>query len=230
MIDALTRSGFKAGEDELYPLGDFCDRGPSPIEVLNFIYSLPNCYPIMGNHDLYLMEYLSGLIPTYRFLNWITDRNGGSVTVREVDKQSEEWKKRVLNRLISTPFVRMLDNNILVHGGFNIDMMENHTPFEYVDKASKDISKEEYINIFHEIAWDRSLIKSSQNENGNLSIPWDNRFFLGHTPIINGDKSPYITEKIIDIDTGSFVSFGSITVMDVDTLEYWQSRNSLDTL
>ena len=230
MIDVLNRSHYDPDKDELYPVGDFCDRGPRPVEVLDFIYSLPNCHPVIGNHDLYLMEYLSHTIPSYRLDNWLRQRNGGWITLKEVDKQSIKWQNKVLDRLMSTPFVRMVDSNIIVHGGFSIEMMENHNPVYYTGKSSKDISKEEYINIFHEIAWDRTLIYSSKEEKEDLSIPWSNRFFLGHTPIINEDHKPYITSSIIDIDTGSFVSQGAITVIDVDTLEYWHSTVPVENI
>ena len=59
MIDALSRSHYNPKKDELYPFGDFCDRVPNPIKVLGYIYSLPNCHPVIGNHDLYLICFLT---------------------------------------------------------------------------------------------------------------------------------------------------------------------------
>ena len=35
---------------------------------------------------------------------------------------------------------------------------------------------------------------------------------------------------IIDVDTASFDPSGSITVMDIDTLEYWQSTLPVETV
>lgn len=131
---------------------------------------------------------------------------------------------------MSTPFLRMVDSNIIANGGFSKEMMENHNPVYYTGKSSKDISKEEYINIFHEIAWDRTLIYSSKEEKEDLSIPWSNKFLLGHTPIINEDHKPYITSSIIDVDTSSFVSQGAITVIYVDTLEYWHSTVPVENI
>lgn len=81
MIDVLNRSHYNHKKDELYPVGDFCDRGPNPIKVLDYIYSLPNCHTILGNPDLYLMEYLSHIIPSCRLDNWLRQRNDGLITL-----------------------------------------------------------------------------------------------------------------------------------------------------
>ena len=92
MIEVLNCAHFNPEEDELYPLGDFCDRGPKPVEVLDYIYSLPHCYPVLGNHDVYLMEYLTHTIPVFRLNSWITKNNGGWNTLKTVDNQSYEWQ------------------------------------------------------------------------------------------------------------------------------------------
>lgn len=221
MQEVLKLSSFDPEKDMLFPLGDFCDRGPKPIEVLNYIYSLPNCFPVLGNHDVYLMEYLTHTIPSFRLTSWISKNNGGWSTLRKVDDESYEWKRKVANRLLSTPFVRKVDDNIIVHGGISRELMENHTPEYFINKTRNDISDKEYLD-YDEIVWDRSLIYESM-EKEELSLPWKERIILGHTPILSNEKKPYISSKVIDVDTGSFVPMGSITVMDIDTLQYWQS-------
>ena len=102
------------------------------------------------------MEYLSHTIPSYRLDNWLRQRNGGLITLKEVDKQSIEWQQNVLNRLLSTPFVRMLDSNIIVHGGISIELMNNHTPIDFINKTSSDISKKEYTDVYDELVWDEA--------------------------------------------------------------------------
>ena len=229
MIEVLNCAHFNPEEDELYPLGDFCDRGPKPVEVLDYIYSLPHCYPVLGNHDVYLMEYLTHTIPVFRLNSWITKNNGGWNTLKTVDNQSYEWQKRVIDKLLSTPFVRRADDNIILHGGISIELMETYTPEDFIDKTRKDITDKEYMEIYDEIVWDRSLIKDSM-EKGEIDLPWRYRFIVGHTPIRNNGRKPYISSSIIDVDTASFDPSGSITVMDIDTLEYWQSTLPVETV
>ena len=44
--------------DELYVLGDVVDRGPEPMKVLQDMMLRPNVYPILGNHDYALADFL----------------------------------------------------------------------------------------------------------------------------------------------------------------------------
>ena len=107
--------------------------------------------------------------------------------------------------------------------------METYTPEDFIDKTRKDITDKEYMEIYDEIVWDRSLIKDSM-EKGEIDLPWRYRFIVGHTPIRNNGRKPYISSSIIDVDTASFDPSGSITVMDIDTLEYWQSTLPVETV
>lgn len=50
-----------SSSDELYLLGDFIDRGPEPIKLIQFIMLYPNIYPILGNHEYMAMKILSKL-------------------------------------------------------------------------------------------------------------------------------------------------------------------------
>ena len=45
--------------------------------------------------------------------------------------------------------------------------------------------------------------------------------YVGHTPL----PGPFFSSSfhVIDVDTGSFLPSGCITIMDMDTFEYWQS-------
>ena len=116
MIDVLEKCGFDPKQDELYSTGNFCDRDPKPVEVLDYLYALPRFFPVVGNHDLWLLRYLQKRISydDYRF--WI-DCNYGDVTQRTVYAQSDEWKRAVIDRIESAPFVRRIDDTLIVHGG-----------------------------------------------------------------------------------------------------------------
>ena len=53
------------GEDELYILGDICDRGPASAQIYLDIMERENVHCVMGNHENMLLEYLSHI---FRFL------------------------------------------------------------------------------------------------------------------------------------------------------------------
>ena len=63
LITVLSETGFKPEEDTLYAVGDFCDRGPNPIKVIDYLMALPRFLPVVGNHDMWLYEYLCGRGP-----------------------------------------------------------------------------------------------------------------------------------------------------------------------
>ena len=49
-------------EDELYVLGDVIDRGPSSIEALQYLMTMPNCTCIAGNHELMMLSNMKLLL------------------------------------------------------------------------------------------------------------------------------------------------------------------------
>ncbi len=48
--------------DEMWIIGDVCDRGRRPIELLREIMRCPNMHLIFGNHDVWLAKYAQKLI------------------------------------------------------------------------------------------------------------------------------------------------------------------------
>jgi bis(5'-nucleosyl)-tetraphosphatase (symmetrical) len=51
----LSVINFQEGKDVLWFTGDLVNRGPKSLEVLRFIYRLPNVICVLGNHDLSLL-------------------------------------------------------------------------------------------------------------------------------------------------------------------------------
>ena len=77
LMKALDRAGFNPDSDVLYTTGDIADKGPDSAAVVAFLHSLPDCRMVMGNHDVWLENYLlTGRAPPI----WLNE-NGGSATV-----------------------------------------------------------------------------------------------------------------------------------------------------
>ena len=53
MLDLISFSDY----DELWIIGDVCDRGPKNMKLLQKIISSKNIHIIMGNHDAWLLKY-----------------------------------------------------------------------------------------------------------------------------------------------------------------------------
>lgn len=232
---ALDRAGFCASEDILFSVGDLCDRGSDPVKVLDFMFNLPNLKMVMGNHDLFMLEYLETGVEDP---HW-TVRNGGMVTLDAIRDQSQKWRMNLHDRLMDTPFA-LVDNDALVlHGGLS-DSMKNGPLSAFVGKTVRQVGflSHEYKSLKHEIAWNRSYygyalsdgkvdnISRHPEENVDGSEhKWDLTLFIGHTTIKDIPPRPYINDKykLVNVDTGSYRESGLITVMDMDSHEYWQA-------
>ena len=99
-------------------------------------------------------------------------------------------------------------NNLYVHGGFN-----PKKPIEEQDP--------EYL------MWDRDLVYKYGRGYANYPIKEYNWVFLGHTSTqgIMHDwnvVTPIISHNVVAMDTGGGWN-GKLTIMNVKTLEYWQS-------
>ena len=83
-------------EDDLYILGDFIDRGDTPIPLLLDCMERINVYPLLGNHEAIMLQCINGL-PAEANIDNVTDfytdagfavysawmQNGGSVTLTQ---------------------------------------------------------------------------------------------------------------------------------------------------
>lgn len=132
--DELSAALRKAGWDVFNPnhvfvsLGDLVDRGPKPLDVLNFVNNLPNERKILikGNHEDLIEQMLLRNYPEYHdFLNGsaktVVDcyfsqaykqQNFDYPEVFDWFKNWETWKKYI-NSCIN---YYEINNNIFVHG------------------------------------------------------------------------------------------------------------------
>ena len=79
------------------------------------------------------------------------------------------------------------------------------------------------------MTWDRSLWSKAMSGKGNkIKIQGDpDKVFLGHTETLNWNQTkPIKRGQIWNLDTGSGSS-GPLTIMNIDTEEYYQSELKL---
>lgn len=221
--------------DLLYSVGDFCDRGDKNLEVLEFLMSLDNFRAVRGNHDVWLYNYLL----QYPSRIWI-EYNGGYKTFNQIHELPDEKKENILNWLRKIPRAIYEEDFMIVHGGpYSEELVKAEAKYE-VD--GRDASCDSEGNM----VWDRSYFASayldSKLEIGcdlpnkeeqyylrNFKvnpINTDKYIFIGHTPVqkLTGEMKPFINEKyhLINVDTGSGKG-GLLTLMDMETKEYWQA-------
>lgn len=225
LIECLQSVKFDYHNDILIQLGDVCDRGGYTFDCVEELLKIRNLISIKGNHD---DCFLQGLING----NYLLYNQGAMETLRSyIDKcestipllpnchfrlkdipqtHQEFWKNQ-------RPYFIDESNDCFVHGGFN-----RHHLIEETGVTHGDIS---------DLWWDRDLLHAARSyssmKNNTYPFKMKNDFkevFIGHTPTqYFGFDTPQKYANIWDTDTGSGKG-GVLTIMNVETKEYFQSK------
>lgn len=225
----LERSNFDYEKDELITLGDICDGYSEVYECVEELLKIKSRTDIRGNHDDRWLTFIEdGSHPC-------TFSQGGIATLKSYCKNCDAeyhiklssvltslWDEQKIPiehiKFFSKQRYYYIDenNNLFVHGGFN-----RH--FHIYDDVynSPDI-----------LMWDRDLwyqaLSFSSVTGGKFKNDF-NEIFLGHTPTINWktDK-PMHSANVWNLDTGCGYKEGKLTIMNIETKEYWQSDRLKD--
>lgn len=222
----LERSEFDYENDILISLGDICDGWNEVYECVEELNKIKNLIVIRGNHDdafIYWMNtgshiysWLQGAYSTAesyikyanRKIN-IYPKDGGfttDLTYIDIPVSHREFFSKMKYYHIDRK------NRAFVHGGFDRSFtIEN--------------------NVTSTLLWDRELFNQALSHSdkdkpfkmkGNYS-----EVYIGHTTTEVWNKTtPMKAANIWNIDTGAGRT-GFLTIMNIDTKEYWQSDNVL---
>jgi len=200
--------------DQLIFLGDYVDGWSESPQVIDYLIQLNenyNCVFIKGNHDDLLLNYLK--TKTYNE-EWF--KHGGQSTVNAYKKvTTSQLQKHIyfLENLLD--FFIDGENRLFIHAGFT---------------NLKGVDFEYFKPLFY---WDRTLWETALSLNPNLSIDDAlypprlkiyREIYIGHTPVTRINQTIPVNKSCIwNIDTGAAFK-GPLTVLDVETKEYWQSQ------
>jgi serine/threonine protein phosphatase 1 len=236
----LERANFDFENDTLISLGDLIDGYSESYECVETLLKAKNLISVRGNHDFIFLDWM--LTGTNKF-GW---GHGGEQTLLSYIKNADRKDIKCIPHMggyqtdLTTidlpkshvdfytnqlPYYIDSNNRLFVHGGFN-----RHYK---ITEQAEDI-----------MLWDRDLFNSAlsyeamseESKSKNKFKMVDNflEVFIGHTPTLNWlnpDKS-YITlpmkaANIYNLDTGGGYKHGKITIMNVDTKEFFQSDLSV---
>ncbi len=200
LLQCLERSGFDREADRLIALGDVCDGWPQVRECVDDLLKIKRLVYLLGNHDQWTLNWAKTReIPDVWFAQ------GGSNTLLSYQ-----------NGPMPVDHVRFLENalryflegeRLFVHAGFD--------PEKPMAEQDPEL-----------LIWDRKLIVAAfQKHSVDPSFVFGGfkEIFLGHTPTsVFHIENPVHLCNVWAIDTGAGWS-GKMTIMDVDTKEYWQS-------
>lgn len=200
--ECLSQVSFNYSKDTLICLGDVCDRGTEVYECFEELLQIKNLIYMLGNHDDFTLDWF---LHKNRPEIWLMQ--GGAETI-------ESYRKRKIpgthiGLLEKARLYYILDDFCFVHGGFS--------PGIPLNKQDKDT-----------FIWDRSLTDSVMDSDYGQSQrinPYE-KVFVGHTPTIKyGSSEPIIKAGLVLMDTGAGWPLGKLSIMDVQTGEFWQSRS-----
>lgn len=236
LIQCLERSSFNNETDTLISLGDVVDGHSQSFEVVETLLTIENLIAIKGNHDDWFNQWIvTGVNPS----NWKQGQKATGLSYLENSRPGANWE--VVNEILSgfrknitisdipdshikffanqLPYYLDNMNNLFVHGGFN-----RH---ESLDEQGDMLW------------WDRDLWSQALSY-GNMKpvegirhpkfkmLGDYNEVFIGHTSTeFWGKTTPMNAANIWNLDTGGGW-FGKVSIMDVDTKEFWQSDKSIE--
>lgn len=224
LLEVFEKSEFDYENDFLIQLGDVVDRGKDSFKVIEELLKVKNREFLKGNHDDMFYQDLKKGLPLPLFTQGAKQTlesyirecaphrylKMNSPYTYESDFVHSDMPKSHIDFFENQKLYYILDNMCFVHGGFN-----RHYPIAQQDEI--------------ELIWDRDLLASARTFSTSAIGPFKikdgfSKVFVGHTPVqAFGESTPQKYGLIIATDTGSGKG-GVLTLMDIDTEEYWQSK------
>jgi len=224
LMQCLEKSNFDYNNDTLICLGDVADGWPEVPECVEELLKIKNLIYVCGNHDRWCSDWFK-----YGSSHIMWTQQGGQATIDAyirtgllVNKKHKEFWENVENTVY---YIDKDRNYLFVHGGYNW-------------KYPLDNQPKEYANDYKNVYWDRHMWVTACMLN-KIPLTKDSHFpgfvkqfdliFIGHTTTTFAFKhtDPVKCLNVWNLDQGGGYE-GKLTIMDIDTFEYWQSDNVRD--
>jgi len=214
LIQVMEKSNFNYDSDTLICLGDVADSWSQVPECFDELLKVKNLIYIMGNHDTWLYNWFQTQYTPHLWLS-----QGGKATLdayARLNLNSEFDRVQRHHELLKSAVYHYIDhdNNLFVHGGYDW-----HKPLEESDNQDKTWDR----HLWYTATYWQRLHEKGQYLN---TIKEFNEVFIGHTTTINEfpDMKPVHQSNVWNLDQGAGCG-GTLTLMNVDTKEYFQSDN-----
>lgn len=229
----MERSNFDRNTDQLICLGDVSDGWSETAELVQYLIELEEeCTVkpvfIRGNHDKWAEQWL-----TLGACDMIWREQGGKATMESyirtgylTEEKHREFYRNMVNYYIDDK------NRGFVHGGFHSKHGLGHDTYDSDYYWDRDLWNLAFLN--------HSTLESATTET-IARMYKHSEVYIGHTSTTNWKCKPYYPEftnphqaanapitvpmrrcNVWNMDTGGGWG-GKLTIMDVDSKEYWQS-------
>jgi serine/threonine protein phosphatase 1 len=237
LLQCLERCNFDYETDTLISLGDVVDGHSQSFEVVKELLKIKNLIAIKGNHDDWFNRWITTSINSS---GWGQGQKATGVSYLKHSRPNKPWMdvndsltdfeisikvsdipdshiKFFANQL---PYYRDDENNLFIHGGFNRHFYLNEQ-MDYTFWWDRDL-------------WSAALSFGQISDMKDIKTPKFKMIenfkevFIGHTTTECWKKTtPMHAANIWNLDTGAGM-YGKLTIMDVDTKEFWQSDKGSD--
>jgi len=207
LLQCFERSSFNPEKDQLISLGDVADGWSEVPMCFEELRKVKDLIYIMGNHDEWLLHWFkTGESPPI----WLTQGGEASVNayMTYLPRDMNKVHEKLLDKAV---YYHEVDDMLFIHGGFNW-----HYPIE--DQEPYDLTWDRHLWAIAQY-WDK------QKYNKDLSKVKDyDEVFIGHTTTsrLDPELKPVHASNVWNLDQGAGWE-GKLTIMDIDTKEYWQS-------
>ena len=201
LLQCFERSGFDYKKDRLIALGDICDGYAEVKQCFDELLKIKHCDYIIGNHDLWALDWAAKGIEEKLWLD-----QGGRNTKASYGEGG--MPQAHIDLLKNAHWWIEFESKLFVHAGFD--------PRKSMPQQGMET-----------LVWDRDLISDAWKKylRGEVDYQYTEfkEIYLGHTTTeMFHSIKPMKLCNIWALDTGAGWS-GKLTIMDVNTHEYWQS-------
>lgn len=228
LVQALERAKFSYKNDRIIFLGDYCDGWSQTYEVVELLLKIQNESThtpvfIRGNHDSV-------------FLHWLTRGVHMFGWAQGANHVAESYAKHADREIFVKPSNGAYVTDLTKHDMplSHVKFFENQIDF-YVDDKNRGFVHGGFTDprglgfedgdTYH---WDRDLWQffSLGFEKGvpHPQCAVYDEVFIGHTPTLTISKTTPVTRgRVTNVDTGGGWIGGRVSIMNIDTHEFWQS-------
>jgi serine/threonine protein phosphatase 1 len=212
LLQCFERSGFDKEKDTLISIGDIADGWSQVPECVEELLTIKNLIAIRGNHDIWCWNWFNyGEQP----IMWT--QQGGQATITAYIEQGllmDANHRNFWNNQID--YYIDDENRLFVHGGFDL-----YYGFSWSKSAKVGVKNAT------ELHWNRDLADFNVKSWSKKAIAFLDEFkeiFIGHTAHDTTNFNTKSKHNIWNVDSGAGWK-GKLTIMDVQSKEYFQSDN-----
>lgn len=196
---ALDLAKFDLEKDRIFSVGDLIDRGPKSLDCVNLLNE-PWFNAVRGNHEDMFLDAMNG----ENLGLWVM--NGGG-WAEHVDPAALEGAAKLIKKKMSLVMVVGEGEN-----RFNVLHAETDLTDAEIDAGTRF----DNYAVVQQILWGRTRISYHKKSEALFPV---NPTYVGHTIV----PTPLSIGNHVYIDTGSFRTFGSVTLVDTKSHEIYRA-------